>query len=126
MAGEEATVALVTGASHGIGLETARQLAHHGMRVVVTARDEEKARAAADAIAGERDGAVVPMALDVASGASAGQLAQRLEDEIGRLDVLVNNAAGYVDWSETASGADLEASRAPSGGFFRDGKPHPW
>ena len=82
------------------------------MRVVVTARDEEKARVAADAIAGERDGAVVPMALDVASGASAGQLAQGLEDEIGRLDVLVNNAAGYVDWSETASGADLEASRA--------------
>lgn len=113
MAGDEGTVALVTGASHGIGLETARQLAQQGMRVVVTARDEDKARGAVEVLAGEGDdGAILPMALDVASSASASELARRMEDEVGRLDVLVNNAAGYVDWSETASGADLETSRA--------------
>lgn len=103
------TVALVTGASDGIGLEVARQLAQRGMHVLVTARDDAKARAAAEALAGE--GPVTPMAVDVAQRESVRALAERVEAEVGRLDVLVNNAAGYVDWSETPSGADLDASR---------------
>ena len=108
--GEE-TVALVTGASHGIGLEVARQLAEHGMHVVVTARDEAKAQEAAQTLGA--DGLqVTPMALDVASGDSVHTLARQLQDDPGRLDVLVNNAAGLVDWSEKASSADLDASRA--------------
>jgi NAD(P)-dependent dehydrogenase (short-subunit alcohol dehydrogenase family) len=103
------TVALVSGASRGIGLEVARQLAQRGVHVIVTARDEAKARAAADELSG--DGQVTPMALDVASEESVRALAERVEAEIGRLDVLVNNAAGYVDWSEKPSRADLDASR---------------
>ncbi|MGH3148102.1 MAG: SDR family NAD(P)-dependent oxidoreductase, partial [Rubrobacter sp.] len=39
-------------------------------------------------------------------------LAAWVEGEFGRLDVLVNNAAAFADWSETASGADLESARA--------------
>lgn len=103
------TVALVTGASRGIGLEVARQLGEQGMHVIVTARDEAKANEAAQALAA--DGArASAMVVDVASGESVRALAERVESELGRLDVLVNNAAGYVDWSETASGADLDAS----------------
>jgi NAD(P)-dependent dehydrogenase (short-subunit alcohol dehydrogenase family) len=41
---------------------------------------------------------------------SARRLAAGIEDGFGRLDVLVNNAAAYVDWSETALSADLEAA----------------
>lgn len=37
--------------------------------------------------------------------------AATLEHDPGRLDVLINNAAAYVDWSGTASGADLSAAR---------------
>lgn len=52
------------------------------------------------------------MAVDVTSPQSVMALRGRVESEVGRLDVLVNNAAGFVDWSETATGADLDASRA--------------
>ncbi|WP_207955767.1 SDR family NAD(P)-dependent oxidoreductase [Rubrobacter marinus] len=103
--------ALITGASHGIGLEAARQLARRGMTVVLTARDLGKAGAAARELDG--DGSDVrPKALDVRDAASARSLAAELRGELGGLDVLVNNAAAYADWSETASAADLEAARA--------------
>ena len=108
---EGAAVALVTGSSHGIGLEVVRQLARLGLRTVLTARDEAAATATASKLADEGL-PVEGMALDVTSSASITALAQRLRAEVGRLDVLVNNAAGYVDWSETATSADLAASRA--------------
>jgi NAD(P)-dependent dehydrogenase (short-subunit alcohol dehydrogenase family) len=104
-------VALVTGASRGIGLEVARQLGQQGMHVIVTARDEAKAGEATEALSAEGLQAT-PMALDVASEDSVRRLAERVHSEVGRLDVLVNNAAGYVDWSETASTADLAAAHA--------------
>jgi len=46
-------VAVVTGANRGIGFETCRQLAKHGMKVVLTARDEGKGRAAAERLRSE-------------------------------------------------------------------------
>jgi NAD(P)-dependent dehydrogenase (short-subunit alcohol dehydrogenase family) len=100
-------VALVTGASRGLGLEVARQLAREGHRVVLTARDAAKADEAVAALRGEGLD-VEARVLDVTSDESAAALAAGLD----RLDVLVNNAAGYVDWSETASNADLAASHA--------------
>jgi NAD(P)-dependent dehydrogenase (short-subunit alcohol dehydrogenase family) len=48
-----------------------------------------------------------------------------LERDPGRLDVLINNAAAYVDWTETAASADL-ADDGPSGELRRDGRPLPW
>jgi NAD(P)-dependent dehydrogenase (short-subunit alcohol dehydrogenase family) len=45
-------VAVVTGAGRGIGLEVCRQLAERGMTVVLTARDPEKAKAAAEQLVG--------------------------------------------------------------------------
>jgi NAD(P)-dependent dehydrogenase (short-subunit alcohol dehydrogenase family) len=104
-------VALVTGGARGIGFEVARQLAQRGMTVILGARGLEKASAAAEDLSG--DGLDVRARnIDVADGGSVGELADRVAGEFGRLDVLVNNAAAFADWSETASGADLEKSRA--------------
>ena len=110
-ADQRETVALVTGVAHGIGFEVCRQLAERGMTVILTARAPEKAEAAAEQLAG--DGLDVrPRALDVSDDESVRALAAELEREFGRLDVLVNNAAAYTDWSEIASTADLGAARA--------------
>ena len=104
-------IVLVTGSSHGIGLEVCRQLAQAGMSVILTARDPTKAEAAAQQLAIEGF-AIRPHALDVTQDESVHALATVLEQEFGRLDVLVNNAAAYVDWSEMPTTADLEASHA--------------
>jgi NAD(P)-dependent dehydrogenase (short-subunit alcohol dehydrogenase family) len=104
-------VALVTGGARGIGFEVVRQLAQQGMTVILAARDPERASAAAEELAG--DGLDVRVGtLDVTDGASVKALAAWVEAEFGGLDVLVNNAAAFADWSETASSADLQSSRA--------------
>jgi NAD(P)-dependent dehydrogenase (short-subunit alcohol dehydrogenase family) len=104
-------VALVTGGARGIGFELVRQLAQRCMTVILGARDPQKAGTAAEELVG--DGLDVRAGtIDVVDGASVGELADRVAGEFGRLDVLVNNAAAYADWSETASGADLDDSRA--------------
>jgi NAD(P)-dependent dehydrogenase (short-subunit alcohol dehydrogenase family) len=104
-------VALVTGGARGIGFEVGRQLAERGMTVILGARDPDKAIAAAEELAGEGLD-VLAGAIDVTDGESVSVLAAWVEGEFGVLDVLVNNAAAFADWSETASGADLESSRA--------------
>lgn len=108
---ENTTIALVTGANRGLGFEVCRQLAQQGMTVLLGARDLDKASAAAQTLAGEGL-RVIGRQLDVADDASVRALAAEVERDFGRLDVLVNNAAGYVDWRETASTADLEAVHA--------------
>ncbi len=96
---------LVTGAAHGLGREVARQLAARGRRVVIAARDAEAAAATAKELG---DGvSALPVGLDITDPASV----QATAASLTRLDVLVNNAAAYVDWTETASGADLDAAR---------------
>jgi NAD(P)-dependent dehydrogenase (short-subunit alcohol dehydrogenase family) len=111
MTDESGTIALVTGAAHGIGLEVCRQLAERGWTVVLTARTLERAREAADGLAGLA-GKVHPRALDVADDASPRALAADLGWALGRVDVLVNNAGHAVDWSETAATADLREAHA--------------
>jgi len=104
-------VALVTGGARGIGFEVGRQLAQQGMTVVLGARGPDKASAAAEKLA--QDSLDVRAGiLDVTDNESVAELAAWVEGEFGRLDVLVNNAAAFTDWSETASGADLESARA--------------
>jgi NAD(P)-dependent dehydrogenase (short-subunit alcohol dehydrogenase family) len=107
----EQTIALVTGAARGIGLEVCRQLASHGWTVVLTARTLDKARDAAAGLAG-LEGKVHARALDVADDASPRAVAADLGWALGRLDVLVNNAAGATEWSDTAGTADLRAAHA--------------
>ncbi|MET9726143.1 oxidoreductase [Streptomyces zaomyceticus] len=80
--------ALVTGASAGIGLETARVLAARGAHVVLACRDTERGRAAAERIGGSTE--VVP--LDLTSLASVRRAAGLVRERHRRLDLLVNNA----------------------------------
>ncbi|MYV67665.1 SDR family NAD(P)-dependent oxidoreductase [Streptomyces sp. SID2131] len=80
--------ALVTGASAGIGFETARVLAARGAHVVLACRDTERGRAAAERIDGSTE--VVP--LDLASLASVRRAAGLVHERHRRLDLLVNNA----------------------------------
>ena len=94
----EQRIALVTGANRGIGLEVCRQLAGQGLRVVLTARDAGKGEAAAQRLAGEGlEVAFCP--LDVSDPAAAESARAWVEGRYGRLDVLVNNAAVYLDES---------------------------
>ncbi len=89
-------VAVVTGANRGMGLETCRQLAERGMRVVLASRDEDKGKRAAEALAA--DGVKVdPRQLDVTDEDQLKALRRYLEESYGRLDVLVNNAGAVLD-----------------------------
>jgi NAD(P)-dependent dehydrogenase (short-subunit alcohol dehydrogenase family) len=106
-------VCLVTGSAQGLGRAVAEALARKGATVVLSARDAAKAKAAATAtqIAGAGGLHPLPAGLDVADRASVNAAATVIADQWGRLDVLINNAAAYVDWAETATGADLAQSR---------------
>jgi NAD(P)-dependent dehydrogenase (short-subunit alcohol dehydrogenase family) len=111
MTDESGTIALVTGAAHGIGLEVCRQLAERGWTVVLTARQLERAREAAEGLGG-LEGKVHARALDVTDEASPRALAADLGWALGRVDVLVNNAGHVADWSDTAGTADLREAHA--------------
>jgi len=81
-------VALVTGANKGIGLEIATELALKGFKVLLGARKLDLGVAAAKSVGGEAEA----IRLDVTDQASIAAAAKHIQDELGRLDVLVNNA----------------------------------
>jgi len=84
-------VAVVTGASSGIGEATAEALAAEGAAVVVAARREERLADLTRRIE-EGGGRVLAATCDVTDEAQAHGLIRRAEDEFGRVDILVNNA----------------------------------
>src|ERR1700704_2847448 len=100
-------LAMVTGATRGIGREVARQLAQQGATVLVTGRDPAGAAATAADLAADGDVRSLEVALDVTDDDSIAAAAAACAKDPGRLDILVNNAAASVDWSGTASKADL-------------------
>src|SRR3954449_1839191 len=86
-------VAIVTGASRGIGAATARALSSAGAGVVLAARDERALQALAiELSAGGGQAVAVPT--DVADPASVRRLVEQTVGTFGRLDAAVNNAAG--------------------------------
>jgi 3-oxoacyl-[acyl-carrier protein] reductase len=85
-------VALVTGASQGIGRATARALADAGAKVGVAARSADKLASLVSEIEGA-GGAAVAVLMDVADAAQVKTGFQQVLSKFGRLDILVNNAA---------------------------------
>ncbi|HET9834712.1 MAG TPA: SDR family oxidoreductase [Vicinamibacterales bacterium] len=104
---QRSLVALVSGGNRGLGFEVCRQLADKGFTVMLGARDLEKGRAAAARL----PKSVVAVELDVAHPDHAAQLAQRVQKDHGRIDVLVNNAGIHYDSDETATTADWKIVR---------------
>jgi NAD(P)-dependent dehydrogenase (short-subunit alcohol dehydrogenase family) len=81
-------VALVTGANKGIGLQIAKDLAAHGFTVLIGSRSLDHGESAAKSVAAD----ALALQLDVTNQASITAAAERVRSELGRLDVLVNNA----------------------------------
>jgi 3-oxoacyl-[acyl-carrier protein] reductase len=93
---------VVTGASRGIGRETARLLCAEGAGVLLVARDEERLRVATDAAntAGvETGGRAKSLPLDVTGDDAGARMLTVAEERFGSLDVLVNNA-GTAKWRD--------------------------
>jgi len=84
-------VAVITGASSGIGEATARAFVREGAAVVLSARREDRLRALASELS-SGGGRAVAVACDVSERSQVEALAERVRTEFGRCDVLVNNA----------------------------------
>ena len=85
----DGTVALITGASSGIGEATARRLAEHGASVVVVARRKDRL----DALVSEVEasgGTAVAVQADITDRDQANRAVQSAVDRFGRLDILIN------------------------------------
>jgi len=87
----EKRVALVTGASRGIGESIAHALAAQGRHVVLSSRSADKLEAVKAAIE-QAGGSASVAACDMSDGAAVGALVEKVADDHGRLDILVNNA----------------------------------
>ena len=104
-------VSVITGATSGIGAETARLFAAHGATVIMAARSVDKGMALAEAIA--RDGGRAQFEMtDVTEPESVAATFERIGHDHGRLDILFNNAGG-------SSSADGPLTKAPLDEFWR-------
>lgn len=87
----QGTVAVVTGASSGIGAATARNLAAEGAAVALLARRRDRLERWADTIRAD-DGTALVIEADITDRQQAEDAVERVVSELGRLDTLVNNA----------------------------------
>ncbi|MCU0311468.1 MAG: SDR family NAD(P)-dependent oxidoreductase [Acidimicrobiales bacterium] len=116
--------ALVTGATTGLGLETARALAAAGARVVVSARSAEKGDAAVTAIEEAVDGASVEFGvLELGSLSSIRSFADDIGGRLDRLDLLIANAGiMMVPFGRTEDGFELQFGTNHLGHFLLVGR----
>jgi NAD(P)-dependent dehydrogenase (short-subunit alcohol dehydrogenase family) len=96
-------IALVTGANQGIGLQIAKDLVAHGCTVLVGSRSLERGAAAAKEVGPDAHA----LQLDVTDQASITAAAERVRNEFGRLDVLIQNAA--ISNTRKLPGQSIEA-----------------
>jgi len=92
--GLKGKAALVTAASKGIGKACAMGLAAEGARVAICSRTEAEVKAAAEEIRARTGAEVLSLTSDVSRAADVGELARRVTDAFGGVDVLVANAGG--------------------------------
>jgi len=92
-------VALVTGASSGIGRHLAEGLAARGMAVAGLARGEDRLRTAMDEVAAATGGRTLAVAADVTDRAAVDAAVQQVVEQLGHVDLLINNA-GLIDAAE--------------------------
>jgi NAD(P)-dependent dehydrogenase (short-subunit alcohol dehydrogenase family) len=125
-------VAVITGATSGLGLEAARMLAQHGATVVLAGRDQARTAAAADQVralkagaaqAGRVENGTVEIAeLDLASLESVRKAAADLSARFPRLDLLINNAGVMMPpYSLTKDGFELQFGTNHLGHFALTG-----
>ena len=104
----------VTGAGRGIGQEIARAFAAEGARVVLISRSESSCGSAAEEINKTFPGSCTAYAVDVASHDAVQELAKKIGDEIGAVNVLVNNAGVTRDGLLIGTLSSTPISRARS------------
>lgn len=106
----EQRIALVTGGNRGIGLEVCRQLAQQGTRVILGSRDARKGVAAASQL-NSGGLAVETRQLDVANAQSIRECMTWVRKDVGRLDVLVNNAGIMTEEDDADPLEEIEIVR---------------
>jgi NADP-dependent 3-hydroxy acid dehydrogenase YdfG len=101
----EGEIAIVTGASSGIGAATARELGRRGAVVVLAARRADALEEQADAIQAA-GGEALAISTDVSDPAQLARLVDRVVAAFGRVDVLVNNAG--ANWSRSLASTEAD------------------
>jgi NAD(P)-dependent dehydrogenase (short-subunit alcohol dehydrogenase family) len=86
-------VAIVTGSSRGIGRAIVEALADHGAKVVVSSRKAEACQEVADAINAKHEGAAIVVPASISSKEALQELVDETKRQLGRIDILVCNAA---------------------------------
>jgi len=114
---------VITGANTGLGLETARELAAKGARVVLAVRNTEKGENACDSIRADHPEAEVEvLQLDLASLDSIRGAADQLRGRVDRIDLLINNAGVmYTSRQQTADGFEMQFGTNHLGHFALTG-----
>jgi dihydroxycyclohexadiene carboxylate dehydrogenase len=123
------TVAIVTGASSGIGEATAKTLAEHGAAVAVVARRQDRLDALVTDIE-TAGGTALAVVADIGDRGQAETAVQTVIDRFGRIDILINNVGGtiwakpYAEYSEEEIQAEIRRSLFPTLWCCRAVLPH--
>jgi NAD(P)-dependent dehydrogenase (short-subunit alcohol dehydrogenase family) len=116
-------LALVTGATSGLGYETALELLRHGADVLVAARNPEKAAQAAETLTQKAGRAPTVLELDLADLASVQRAAEEVVKSYDKLDLLINNAGVMAPpYRQTIDGFELQLGTNHLGHFALTGR----